>query len=438
MRVQLAPFAARVAGGLLECGRRAAGRRTARPRGAALAVVLVVAATRSADAQVAEFDTTHTVFYEAPKQTHMLVYTPTVDAQASPWSWLDVHAGWEADVVSGASVATKFGSAYKATHPADIVTTASVHDFRNLGRGELTVKGGATSLTAGYAYSTEHDYRSHSLHVNARADAFQHNTQFALSYARNFDDVCDRVQGETSAVRWVALENSTGCFTNDATRTTRPIGIDTFEASWQQSWTPVVQTQVTYTAQLVDGFQGDPYRSVVLGEGIKAQEHDPTERARQAVTARLAWYLRPIRGAVRISARGYYDTWDIKSGALEVELEKSLGESVRLMVRGRLYDQTGAVFWSDDYAGGAPPLGPRGQFWTGDRELSPFWSWLGGLRFAWTVAAPSGRLLGLLDTLKVIGSASVTGFTYEEYTLGGQAISDARAYLATVSVSAAF
>jgi hypothetical protein len=334
-------------------------------------------------------------------------------------------------------VATKFGPAYHANHPADVVSTASVHDFRNLARGEFTLKGATTAMTAGYAYSEEHDYRSQSFHVNARDDAFQHNTQFSLSYARNFDSVCDRVQGESDPTLWVALETSTGCFTNDPTRTTEPIGIDTFEASWAQSWTPLLETQLTYTAQLINGFQSDPYRSVVLGE-IKAQEHVPVERARQAATARIAWYLRALRSALRVSVRGYYDTWAIKSGTLEVELERSLGESLRLMARGRLYDQSGAVFWSDDYTGGAPPLGPRGQYWTGDRELSPFWSWLGGARIVWTIAPEGRRLLGLIETLKVDASGSVTGFTYEQYTLGGTPISDARAYLVTAGLEATF
>src|SRR6202012_2023642 len=137
--------------------------------------------------QVAGVETSHSIYYEAPTRTHMFVYTPSADVQASPTPWLSVRGGWEADVVSGASVATKFGSAYQATHPADVITAASVHDFRNLGRGGGTVMGDTTSDTGGSAYSNEHDYRSHSLHVNARTDVFQHNTQFALAYARNFD-----------------------------------------------------------------------------------------------------------------------------------------------------------------------------------------------------------------------------------------------------------
>ncbi|MGD0677036.1 MAG: DUF3570 domain-containing protein [Polyangiaceae bacterium] len=410
-----------------------------RLRSAAVFVPAIgIAFEPGAVAQVAEFDTSHSVYYEAPTRTHMLVYTPSADVQASPWAWLDVSAGWEADVVSGASVATKAGSSYAATHAADVITTASVRDFRNMARGEFTLKGDVTSLTAGYAYSTEHDYRSNSLHVGARTDAFQHNTQFSLSYARNFDSVCDRVQTETDPTRWTALETSVGCFTNDPTRTTRSIDIDAFEASWQQSWTPVLETQLTYTAELIDGFQNDPYRSIVLGEDVKAQEHEPTDRARQALTARAAWYLRGMKAALRISIRAYSDTWAIRSGTVEAEIEKSLGESVRLMARGRLYDQTGAVFWSDDYTGGGPPLGPRGQYWTGDRELSPFWSWLAGLRIVWVLTPSHGRLAGVFDTLKLVGSANVTGFTYEQYTLGGVPISDARAYVATLSMTASF
>jgi hypothetical protein len=405
----------------------------------ALATALLMSG-RTARGQVGELDTSHTVFYEAPTHTHMLVYTPSADMQDTPWPWLEVRGGWEADVVSGASVSTKFGSVYHASHPADVVSTASVHDLRNMGRGELTFKGDTTSLTGGYDYSTEHDYRSHSLHVNARTDAFQHNTQFALSYGRNFDSVCDRVQPQTAAdsTQWVALENSAGCFTADPTRTTHAIGIDTLEASWAQAWAPTVETQLTYTAQLVDGFQSDPYRSIVLGETIKAQEHEPNERARQAVTARLALYLRSLKSALRLSLRGYSDTWAVRSGTAEAEFEKTAGESIRVMVRGRLYKQTGAVFWSDDYTGGDPPLGPRGQYWTADRELSPFWSWLAGFRLLWVLEPDHGRILGIMESLKVVGSASVTTFSYDQYTLGGTPVSNARAYVATASVVAAF
>jgi Protein of unknown function (DUF3570) len=403
------------------------------------AFAALVTLARPAHAQVAELETAHAVFYEAPTRTHMLVYSPSADLQVSPWPWLDVRGGWEADVVSGASVKTKAGPAYGAIHSPDVVTTASVRDVRNLARGELTARWDPASLTAGYAYGTEHDYRSNSLHVGARTDAFQHNTQFELSYARNFDSVCDRVQSPNAAgpTQWAPLESSTGCFTSAVGRTTRAIAIDAYEVSWAQSWTPVIATQLTYTAEIVDGFQSDPYRGVILGEGAIAQEHQPNERAREAVTARIAWFVRPLKAALRVALRGYHDTWAIGSGSVEVEAEKAFGD-VRLLVRGRFYRQSGAVFWSDDYTAGNPPLGPRGQYWTGDRELSPFTSWLAGLRVVWTLAPANRRLLGFVQTLKLAASENLTSASYDEYTLAGVPVSDARSYVGTLSLDAAF
>ena len=144
------------------------------------------------------------------------------------------------------------------------------------------------------------------------------------------------------------------------------------------------------------------------------------------------------KAALRFSLRGYSDTWALQSGTLEAELERSLGDSLRVMLRGRVYKQSGAVFWSDDYTGGDPPLGPRGQYWTADRELSPFWSWLVGARLVWTDEPERGRVLGLFESLKLVGSASMTSFSYDEYTLGGTPVSDARAYVATISLVAGF
>src|SRR5580693_2549494 len=108
------------------------------------------------------------------------------------------------------------------------------------------------------------------------------------------------------------------------------------------------------------------------------------------------------------------------------------------MVRGRFYKQTGAVFWSDDYSGGNPPLGPRGQYWTGDRELSPFASWLVGLRAVYTLTPPHGRLFGILSSLHVGITGDVLSFIYSDFTLGGVPISNARSYIAGLDLSALF
>lgn len=412
------------------------------PRAVAAALGMVaLALVRPASAQVVEVDTTHTIFYEAPTQTHMFVYSPGVTASATPWDWLTVNAGWEADVVSGASVAIKAGPAYQAAHMGvDVVSTASVNDFRNMAIGGFTLRKEAVSFTGGYAYSTEHDYHSNSFNLAARTETYEHNTQLEIDYAHNFDKVCIRVQDATNndPTLYHALENSIGCFAQSPIRTTADIAIDSLQASWSQAWSPVFQTQLVYTAQILNGFQSDPYRSVIIFNGDVAEEHVPDMRIREALALRANFFLRPIRGALRFSLRAYDDTWNIYSGTAEAEFEKYIGEPFRLTARARLYAQTGAIFWSDDYTGGAPPLGPKGSYWTGDRELSPFWSWAIGGRAVYTFTRSKGRLLGVMTSFKAAASFDVVNATYSEYTLGGIPVDNAHELIGQLSLQALF
>jgi hypothetical protein len=409
--------------------------------GIAIAAALL-AHGRSALAQVAEFNTTHTIYYESPFKSHMFVYSPAADLKVTPIDALDVRAGWEADVVSGASVAVKAGPAYAATHPnADIVTAASVHDFRNVAHGGFTVRHEAVALDADYSYSTEHDYKSHTVSVGARTDLFEHNTQLAISYARNFDFVCNRTQSPTALPsQYTALENSDGCFTGgqNPLRLTDQIAIDGFQASWSQSLTPTFAMQFVYTGQITNGFQSDPYRSVIIGENLKAQEHVPDNRTRNALAVRGNLFLKPLKAALRIGVRAYDDTWDIKSGTADAEFEKYFGERFRAVARARFYKQTGALFWSDDYSGGNAPLGPKGQYFTGDRELSPFESILLGLGATYAVTPAKGRILGLMSNFKLQANVDVIQFIYNDFTLAGSAVSGSEALMASLSMTLVF
>jgi hypothetical protein len=419
--------------------------RLARRIAAWLALASTLACPGLAAAQVADVETAHTFFHESPTRTNMTVYTPGIDATVTPWDWMTINGGWEADIVSGASVATKAGPAYQGVNPgADVVTTASVHDFRQSPRGGLTLRKGDVEYTASYTYGTENDYKSQSLFVAAKTDAYEHNTEFEISYARNFDLVCDRVQAVNDAPpRFRAMEDSKGCFANDPLRTRHALSIDGLQASWTQAWTPEFATQLTYTAQLLDGFQSNPYRSIILAQGLKAQEHHPEVRARQALALRLNYFVRPIKVALRLTGRVYRDTWDITSGTGELEAERYILEGLRVAARGRYYKQSGAVFWSDDYTGGDAPLGPKGQYFTGDRELSPFWSLGLGLRLTYTLhptpkADGGDRVLGIFSNLKFGASGDAIQYSYDEYTLGGVPITNARAYILGAIIGAAF
>ncbi len=401
----------------------------------------VVLAAAPARAQVVVLDTAHTLYHESPTRTNMTVYTPGVALSVNPTQWLTIRGGYEADIVSGASVSVKAGPAYQAVNPgADVVSTASVNDLRQSPSGGITLRKGDVAYTAQYTYGTEHDYKSHSIFVSAKTEAYEHDTQFELSYARNFDRVCDRTQAVNDRPpRFRALENSDACFADsDPLRTRHTLSIDGLQAGWTQAWTPTFATQISYTAQILDGFQSNPYRSVILAQGLKAQEHHPENRARQSVSLRANLFIRPIKLAVRLGARVYRDTWDITSGTGDIELEKYLFEGFRVAARARYYKQNGASFWSDDYTGGNAPLGPKGQYWTGDRELSPFSSIGLGLRLTYGIQPVKGRLLGLMTGLKVGAAADAIQFSYDEYTLGGIPITNARAYILGANLSASF
>lgn len=405
-----------------------------------LALCALCVLPRAAFAQVVEVGTSHTLFHESPTRTNMTVYTPGISAKAMPFRWLDVRANYEADVVSGASVSTKAGSAYQAVNPgADVISTASVRDIRHKAGGNLLVRHGDSTLSGGFTYSTENDYRARTLSFGAHTEAYDHNTQFDLSYAKAFDSVCNRVQASSAtATRALALENSDGCFTQDPLRAQNAVDSDAFQASWTQAWTKIWLTQLVYSAHLLEGFQSNPYRSVIIGQGVKAQEHHPEHRARHSITVRSNLYLKPLTAALKFSLRGYVDSWGIGAGNLEGEFEKYVLDWIRLSGRARVYKQSGALFWSDDYTGGDPPLGPKGQYFTGDRELSPFTSVMLGTRARFVVPTQGRRLAKVFHSVEFGGGFDVVQFFYDQYTLGGVAVGNARAYIGNLNLLATF
>jgi len=411
------------------------------PRSAIAALLggAAVLAPLSAAAQAVQVDSRATFFHEPAKGSTMTVYTPSTDLRVSPWDWLAVAAGWEADVVTGASERLKSGPL--ARGGADVVTGASVKDVRHLGRGSVTLKRESSQLAISGSQSVENDYKSRSLSLSVGTDLFQHNTQLELAYARNWDTVCDAVHSAASdPTLRQPLDDSQGCFRPSAVdRTERPIRSDAFQATWSQAWTPVLMTQAVYTGQLQHGFLSDPYRAVLLSAGGQfAQEHHPDNRARQALALRVAYFVRPLKGALRAGVRGYRDTWNVWSATIELEGEKYLASWLRVRVNARYYNQREALFWSDDYTGGEPVHGPRGQYFSGDRELSPFSSWLLGGRVLGAWSADEKRLVGLFQGIQAAASMHVLLHGYRDFTLGGRAPSDTAAFIGSLSVTALF
>ena len=396
--------------------------------GALLGLTMLFGAA-SAKAQVAALDLNSALFVEPSKRSGLTVWNPSAVLAVTPTNWLTVQGGYEADIVSGASESVKGGR----LSSVDIVTSAThFADTRHALTGGFTVTRASTHLSGSYTYGTEHDYRSNAFAVSAGTDFLQKNTQIELSYGRGFDQVCTTAYAASDAPSSrLALDNSQGCFTDDKKRAARDISLNNFQVGWTQTWTPVFTTQMVLSAALQHGFLGNPYRSVVIASaGDQALENHPEDRARGALGLRGKYYARGLQTAFSASARLYRDTWDIFGQTYEVDAERYLLPWLRVLVRGRYYTQTKALFWSDDYTGGEPETGPRGKYWSGDRELSPLSSYLVGARaLATREGRPGQRVLGLFLSFSGSVSFDLLKTNLRDFTLGGHAPDDTLALL---------
>lgn len=242
--------------------------------------------------------------------------------------------------------------------------------------------------------------------------------ELQIAYARNWDSVCDRLNPDPDPTRAQSLGKSDGCFgTNqDALNlTTHPIVIDALQGTWTQLWTPVFATQTTVSAQIMNGFLSNPYREVNIGINTPVQEHEPGNRQRFSIGVRGNYFLRALKTAVRLGVRAYRDTWDVRAITAELEAERYIFvEALRIRARGRFYSQSHAAFYSDDYL-----IAPKGQYWTGDRELSKMQSYLAGVRIAYGPSAAEKKVLGFLEKLEISLGADVIFFRYADFTING-------------------
>ncbi len=401
-----------------------------------LSVALGALLAPAARAQVADVDVRTSVFNEPSATSKLTVIHPGAAVVVRPTSWLGVNASYDADIVTGATEAVKRGRL------ADIVTQATdFSDTRHVVGGGFSITRASTELAANYAYGFESDYKSQSFAVAAGTDFLQKNTNVKLSYARGFDEVCTTAYAETDAPsNRQALTSSDGCFANADDRAAREINLDTFQAAWNQNWTPELSMQVVLTGALQNGFLENPYRSVeIAAAGDAALENHPDNRARGALALRFKYYVRPIKTAIGFGVRGYRDTWDILGQTYELSGERYLFPWLRVLVRGRYYVQTGALFWSDDYTGGEPETGPRGQYWSGDRELSPLASYSAGARVQLEkTAAGDARILGAFRQLRAAAAFDGIKTDLKEFTWSGETPDDTISLLLTLTAGASF
>ncbi len=399
----------------------------------ALALALAIAASPRTGRADSYLDA-HVVYFDETGLNDTLrvrVISPSAEGSVDLGDHLTARAGYSADVVSGATVKV-----------VDVSTSATeFSDTRHSFTGGLTARRDTLSVSGSYTYGFENDYRSHSITVTARTEIAERNSIFELAYSHNWDGVCNEPNRDVQdAARRIALDSSTGCFAEgNASRVESPLSVDSVQLSYTQNLSAILVTQLVATAQLLHGFQSNPYRSVL--SSFIAQEHHPEDRARLAVAGRVNLFLPPLRGALRVLVRGYRDTWDVRSTTLEGAYEQTFGPALRLMGRVRYYRQNAAVFYSDDYG-----LSPQGQYFTGDRDLAAMTSWIVGARLLVHLTPPEDqtRLLSLFHGLDLALKADLFLFDYSidpnpiyRFTLAGTPV-DMRAVVLSATLSMQF
>jgi hypothetical protein len=328
--------------------------------------------------------------------------TPQIAISKDLSKYVTLSVGYEADIVSGAT---------PQVFRVDATTGPSpFSDIRHSPKAGLTLRSGNVQVSAGYAYSIEHDYRSNVISLGGQVELFGKNTTIGVSYSHNIDSVCDATNqaAGNDLLRRRALAGSELCFTDNPAVTARPLDIDSFELTVAQIVTPTLLLQVGGAMQVLRGLQSSPYREVQL-QFQTAQEHVPDVRYRAAGFARAAIYLSPLRASIQMFARYYRDSWDIQAATGEFLYSHYLGNHFLVRGRFRFYRQSGAVFYRDAdlYA----ERGPVGQYFTGDRELSPFQTFLGGGRISYlTAAGEKGKLLGLFHGIELALRGDYTAY----------------------------
>lgn len=334
---------------------------------------LVFALARTAAANTAEVAARTTVFDEpSTKNQGVQVIHPQVDATATVSSTVNFALGYSADVVTGATPAT-FDTVSQAT---------KFSDNRHLFHGGIGYDRTDGGVAFAGAYGFERDYKSIVISGTTHHDLYEHNFTLALAYSHNFDTVCDADNTATAGLPLdrIALMSSSGCFTSTPGFVTHSLNIDTFEPSLSWTMTPRLVIQGGATIQILQGFQSNPYRKVMIASRTP-QEHEPDNRQRYALFARLAYAFPELRASALAMVRGYDDSWAVRAVTADLTGTKYVGQNFLFSGRAHYHLQGGASFYRD--AIGYQRLGPPGQYWTGDRELSPMGNYLFGGKLAY-------------------------------------------------------
>jgi Protein of unknown function (DUF3570) len=270
--------------------------------------------------------------------SRMHVTSPSVVLIAPIGSAWSLEAGVTLDAMSGAS--PRYHDALSGA------SGAGVEDYRKAADLKVTRYLGRAAIGLSANVSTENDYFSRGLAVDARINSEDNNTTFAFG----FGGTSDRI----NSVNFVAV--------GETKRTAEFL----FGVTQVLSSTQLLQSNLTLARGR--GFFTDPYKSF---------DTRPDRRNSVAWLTRYNHYFGNVGGALNASYRYYHDSFGINSHALELVWRQPIAETWTLSPAVRYTTQSAATFYFD------PPFPQgfvNGNFYTADQRLSAYGSVMLGMR----------------------------------------------------------
>ncbi len=285
---------------------------------------------------------------DQPGLDRVQVHAPSVSVMAPIAGEWSVAASATMDDVSGAS--PRYHTAVSgASRMDDLRKAGDVTVTRYLPHGTVSV---------GAAFSTEHDYRSRALSLQATFDSEDKNTTWALGLGGSDD----------------AINPVNRIVQNEGRQTVNLL------AGVTRVFTPVDIGQLTYTHSSGHGYYSDPY---------KFPDNRPRTRDQDTLLAQWNHRFVDADATSRLSYRYYRDSFGISAHTLSGEWVQSLANGWTVTPNLRLYSQRAADFYFDpvyDARLGAPfPPGyvfGGSAFTSADQRLSAFGAVTAGLKVA--------------------------------------------------------
>lgn len=300
--------------------------------------------------QTAQAETDVQMLYRSYDDSRTQVTSPSLDVSSTfNNDQQKVSVGYAQDVVTSSSIDV---AAYSSK--------GKISEHRNEFSGGLETVVPDGTLSVGYVQSDENDYHSKIVSAGGTREFFTKNTVAGFGFASGDDTI----QSSGNALFDERMRNQV------------------YSLSLTQILSKISLIQFLYDFRVENGYLASPYRKAKFDDGAgnvtTQNENHPRTRNRNALAVKYNYFFDGISLATATTYRLYQDSWGIMSHTLETRLTRDFGKKFSLGFAIRYYTQNKANFYEEYYADSP-------AFFTGNKTLATYHSYLLSLRPAWNV-----------------------------------------------------